>query len=64
MVSLDLFRWKTTLRLCSGYSVAIIGDDGVLVVDSGHTPSTTAHIISDIKRLTDKPVRFLVNTHS
>ena len=47
----------------SGNSVAIIGDDGVLVVDSGHTPSTTAHIISDIKRLTDKPVRFLVNTH-
>jgi cyclase len=47
----------------SGNSVAIIGDDGVLVVDSGHTPSTTAHIISDLKRLTDKPVRFLVNTH-
>ena len=47
----------------SGNSVAIIGDDGVLVVDSGHTPSTTARMISDIKRLTDKPVRFLVNTH-
>jgi len=47
----------------SGNSVAIVGDDGVLVVDSGHTPSTTARMISEIKRLTDKPVRFLVNTH-
>ncbi len=47
----------------SGNSVAIIGDDGVLVVDSGHTPSATVRIISEIKRMTDKPVRFLVNTH-
>lgn len=47
----------------SGNSVAILGDDGVLVVDSGHTPSTTARMIAEIRRLTDKPVRFLVNTH-
>src|SRR5580692_8314728 len=47
----------------SGNSVAIIGDDSVLVVDSGHAPSTTARIISEIKHMTDKPVRFLVNTH-
>ena len=47
----------------SGNSVAIIGDDSVLVVDSGHSPTTTARIIAEIKQLTDKPVRFLVNTH-
>jgi glyoxylase-like metal-dependent hydrolase (beta-lactamase superfamily II) len=47
----------------SGNSVAIIGDDGVLVVDSGHAPTTTERIISEIKHMTDKPVRFLVNTH-
>jgi len=47
----------------SGNSVAIIGDDGVLVVDSGHAPSTTARIIAEIRHMTDKPVRFLVNTH-
>lgn len=47
----------------SGNSVAIIGDDSVLVVDSGHAPTTTARIISEIKHMTDKPVRFLVNTH-
>jgi len=49
--------------IVTGNSVAIIGDDGVLVVDSGHFPSLTARTIDQIKQLTDQPVRFLVNTH-
>jgi cyclase len=47
----------------SGNSVLIFGSDGALVVDSGHVPSVTRHVIADIARLTNKPVRFLVNTH-
>jgi len=47
----------------SGNSLVVIGDDGVLVVDSTNLPSLARHMIADIKRLTDKPVRFLVNTH-
>jgi len=47
----------------SGNSVVVIGNDGVLVVDSGHVPSVTKRMIADITRLTNKPVRFLVNTH-
>lgn len=47
----------------SGNSLAVIGRTGVLVVDSGHVPAVTRRIIADIKRLTDRPVRFLVNTH-
>ena len=49
--------------IVTGNSIAIIGDEGVLVVDSGHFPSLTARMIDQIKRLTDQPVRFLVNTH-
>jgi cyclase len=49
--------------MVTGNSVVIIGDDGVLVVDSGHFPSLTARMIEQIKQWTDKPVRFLVNTH-
>jgi cyclase len=46
-----------------GNSIAILGDDGVLVVDSGNIPSATRRQIAEIRRLTPKPVRYLVNTH-
>jgi glyoxylase-like metal-dependent hydrolase (beta-lactamase superfamily II) len=49
--------------LVSGNSVAVVGEDAVLVVDSGHFPSLTRRMIADIRRLTEKPIRFLVNTH-
>ena len=47
----------------SGNSLIVIGDDGVLVVDSTNVPSLAQRMIADIKQWTDKPVRFLVNTH-
>jgi cyclase len=49
--------------LVTGNSTVIIGKDAVLVVDSGHFPSLTRRQIDDIRRLTDKPVAFVVNTH-
>jgi len=47
----------------AGNSVAIIGDDGVLVFDTGNIPSATRRQIAEIKKLTDKPVRYVVNSH-
>ena len=47
----------------SGNSLVVIGTEGALVVDSTNIPSLARRMIADIKRLTDKPVRFLVNTH-
>lgn len=49
--------------LVSGNSIAIIGDDGVLVVDTGMIPSLTRRMIAEIRQKTDKPVRYVVNTH-
>ncbi len=49
--------------IVSGNSVAVIGDDGVLVVDSGNFPSETRKIIAEIHQLTNLPVRYLVHTH-
>jgi cyclase len=54
---------EATGAFVSGNSVLIVGADGALVVDSGHVPSLARRMIADITRLTDKPVRFLVNTH-
>lgn len=49
--------------IVSGNSVAIVGSDAVLVVDSGHFQALTQRMIADIKSKTGKPVRYLVNTH-
>ena len=54
---------RTDTPIVSGNSIAVIGDDGVLVVDSGHFPSATRRMIGEIRALTRQPVRFLVNTH-
>ncbi len=49
--------------IVSGNSTIIIGDDGVLVVDTGRFPTLARKMIADVRRLTDKPVRYIVTTH-
>jgi glyoxylase-like metal-dependent hydrolase (beta-lactamase superfamily II) len=41
----------------------VIGDDGVLVVDALFTPDAARALIAEIRRLTPKPIRYVVNTH-
>ena len=43
--------------------MAILSDEGVLVFDSNATPETAATVLAEIRKLTDKPVRYLVNSH-
>jgi cyclase len=47
----------------SGNSVAVLSDDGVLVFDANGTPETATTVLAEIRKLTDKPVRYLVNSH-
>jgi glyoxylase-like metal-dependent hydrolase (beta-lactamase superfamily II) len=44
-------------------AAVIVYDDGVLVVDTHSRPSSARALIGQIGRLTDKPVRYAVNTH-
>jgi glyoxylase-like metal-dependent hydrolase (beta-lactamase superfamily II) len=46
-----------------GNIVLIVGQEAALVVDAGQFPSTARRVAADIRRLTDRPVRVLVNTH-
>lgn len=41
----------------------VIGDDGVLVVDSFFDPAATRALLGEIRKRTPKPVRYVVNTH-
>jgi len=41
---------------------ALVGPDGVFMVDSQFAP-LTERIVAAIKQLTDRPIKFLVNTH-
>src|ERR1043165_6713919 len=47
----------------SGNSVAVLSRDGVLVFDACGTPETAATILAEIRKLTEQPVRYLVNSH-
>jgi glyoxylase-like metal-dependent hydrolase (beta-lactamase superfamily II) len=46
-----------------GNSVAVIGDSGVLVFDTNGTPAAASAVLAEIRRMTDKPVRYIVNSH-
>src|SRR3712207_4070524 len=44
-------------------SLVVMGDDGVLVLDANRTPAGARGVIAEIRKLTDKPVRYVVNSH-
>jgi glyoxylase-like metal-dependent hydrolase (beta-lactamase superfamily II) len=46
-----------------GNTGVVVGRDGVLVVDATYLPSRARADIALIRKVTDKPVRWLVNTH-
>jgi cyclase len=44
-------------------SIVIINQRDVMLVDSSTSPSAARALIADIKTLTDKPIRYVINTH-
>src|SRR5271156_4521264 len=44
-------------------SGVIIGDDAVLVVDTTATPAMAQNLIDQIRRVTDKPIKYIVLSH-
>jgi len=49
--------------LASGNAGFIIGDGGVLIVDTFFTPVAIEELIAEIGKLTAQPIRYAVNTH-
>jgi cyclase len=44
-------------------STVIVGDEGVILVDPGGSADVGRHIAAAVRRITDKPVTHVVNTH-
>jgi len=40
-----------------------VGDDGVLLVDTS-VPQVTNQLVAEIRKLSDKPIRYIINTHA
>ncbi|MBP7064299.1 MBL fold metallo-hydrolase [Ferrovibrio sp.] len=41
----------------------IVGDDGVMVIDTQATPKMAGSVIEHIRRVTDKPIKYVVLSH-
>src|SRR5215469_6453478 len=46
-----------------GNTTVVVGENAVLVVDSCYLPSVAREDIEQIRQWTNKPVRYLFNTH-
>src|SRR4051794_36596469 len=46
-----------------GNSIAVLSRDGVLVFDTNGTPAASAAVLAQIRKRTDQPVRWIVNSH-
>lgn len=52
-----------TVPMFNSNSMVVINEDDVLVVDSHITPTTARQLIDSIRKVTDKPITTIVNTH-
>ena len=52
-----------TTAVVNGNIVAVIGDEAVLIVDTGQILGTARKVAAEIRALTKLPVRYIVNTH-
>src|SRR5688500_14492432 len=59
-----LFRAPSTLDLwTSSNSLVVVNDSDVVVFDSNARTSTSRMVIAEIRKITTKPVRVLINSH-
>ena len=51
-----------------GYSVQpvsmIVGDDGIIIIDTGMDTVSAEQVLADFRKITDKPVKAIILTHS
>ena len=49
--------------IVSSNIIAVIGDESILIFDTGHHPPVTRAIVGEIRKFSDKPVKYVVVSH-
>ena len=57
------YTTSSSLMATGGNHTIIVGDRDVFLVDAGATAAAGRALLEDMKLITDKPVRWVVNTH-
>jgi glyoxylase-like metal-dependent hydrolase (beta-lactamase superfamily II) len=57
------YSTSSSLMATGGNHTIIVGDRDVFLVDAGATAAAGRALLEDMKLITDKPVRWVVNTH-
>lgn len=57
------YRPEPLRDFVEGNVTIIINEHDVIVVDSGGAPAAARNVITEIKKLTPNPVRYVINTH-
>ncbi|MCP5115793.1 MAG: alkyl/aryl-sulfatase [bacterium] len=64
----DIIKVTDGVYTAIGYTVSansmIVGDDGIIIVDPGQTMSGGRRIRAEFEKITDKPVKAIIYTHS
>lgn len=63
-VAVDIYQARGAGNLMVGSNAAIIvNDDDVVVIDSNISPVAAAALAEELKAITDKPIKYVINTH-
>jgi glyoxylase-like metal-dependent hydrolase (beta-lactamase superfamily II) len=60
----DVYAFLQPPLICYSSAGVVIGDGDVIVVDSLTNAAMTQSLLTEIRRVTNKAIRFLINTHS
>lgn len=67
LVEQRLFQVGDRVYTAVGYTLSansmIVGEDGLIIVDPGHTPALSAKVRAEFERISNKPVAAIIFTH-
>ncbi|GAB5486970.1 MAG: alkyl/aryl-sulfatase [Parasphingorhabdus sp.] len=66
-VEKKIHRVSPSIFVATGYALCavgfIVGTDGVIVIDPGHSPKIAAELRAEFAKISDKPVKGIIYTH-
>jgi cyclase len=62
-IAKDIYLFEPTEAHINSNTLVIVNQDDVLIVDSHNDPRSAKQLVADIKTVTSKPIRYVINTH-